>query len=293
MPNRYLRIALMLAGLMLLESPRNPEATMWPAPVRPLSNDEQVEYAVSRADAILIGRIEAYNGVRISIPDTPRLGPWDHYLIVRPDRWIKGSPTDSLVRVEAGWLSELAQVRDSSDRYFFFLEKWIDRASGKSRWVLNSPKMFESPYTKLKGMGKMTDAPEGLPDGAADAVARQSLKSLAYRADLIILGAPTKLFANCQSYERSRRCPRYRVISDIAGTAPGDTVNVFAWIPGLEPYREAIIFARRVPDGSYELLSAAAGGMMIENGIVQRTGLPVAKQVAEIRDSLKIWKAIH
>jgi hypothetical protein len=264
---------------------RSAEATQTIGPGRPLSHDEWIEKAVNFADGILIGHIESFNTIRTPVPGG--LESEDQYLVVRPEQWLKGYSGRAPLRLMVGHSSELTQSEyDPREPYYFFMRKRIDRSTGRSEWRMNSS--FDP---VVRGMGRMTTALEGLPGEIANAIEKQTVRSLSRRADLIILGQPTGLRRPCQSYEGRGRCLQVRVISDIAGTAPDDTVCVFAWIMGAEPHREAIIFARRMSDGSFEILSSSAGSMEVDNGRVVRTGLPVAKQVTEIRDSLKIWKA--
>jgi len=252
-------------------------ATQTIGPARPLSRQESIEQAVSHADGVVIGYIEAYNSIRTSQPGG--FESEDAYLVVRPKRWLKGASSEPLIRVMVGHANELTQSEyDPREPYYIFFRKRVDRDTGRSEWRINS-----SFGPVVRGMGKMTGNLEHLPDEVATAIGSQSITSMSRRADLIVLGQSLRQGLECHPYGQRWRCLRVQVISDLAGTAPDDTICVFSWTPGYEPNGQAIIFGRRMTDGSYEVLSGSAGGLEIANGIVRRTGLTVERQVAEIR----------
>ena len=253
-------------------------ATSVMGPVRPLSRQESIEQAVSFADGIVIGHIELYSSIRI--PEPGGLESYDGYLVVRPERWLKGSSGEALIRVMVGHANELTQSEyDPRESYYIFFRRRVDPKTGRSEWRINSS---FGPY--VRGMGKMTADLEQLPEEVAKALEGQTVESMSRRADLIVLGQPTGQIKDCHPYGGRWRCRQVHVLSDLTNTAPGDTICVYALTPGDEPRGKAIVFARRMNDGSFEMLPGAAGRLEVApNGTVERTGLTVERQIAKIR----------
>jgi hypothetical protein len=256
-----------------------------------MSHDEQVEHSVGHADAILIATLDPPSTEMVPVPNRPGIVHAENRVLVTPIKWLKGAPSRGPLDVRLGWydLERVDEViQEAGDQAILFLRRRTTDNEVAEWWINCSPNDYLGGIEKVPGAAR-----QRVEQDVVSALHRLTLHGLSDRADLIVYGTSMGVGSDARPYGKPARCVKFRVVSKIRGGGSDSTVCVFTAVPGFAPEGEAVVFAKRCKDGSYEIVSGAGGVLDVDHGRVLRTGEPVRQFIEGLRDSLATWRTLR
>jgi hypothetical protein len=266
---------LILAGLLacssLLLTTRSATGTTFPAPRRELSKDERLEYAVSQAQAMVLGRILAVTDTIVLDTESAEVRYiLDRFALVQDAEWLKGEGP-SIIRVGARSSSLVSGMRA-----IVFLYRTPTRAIDRdprlpwpyppsAEWMAS-----ETPYGLAEdGVLYVNSRTESRFRGAVlAAMATQTWRSLLTRADLVVLARPVPGGAPCRVGDRDFGCNLVAIDSVLSGSSLALQPKIYSPVPIVVPSGadKLLLFLRHHHSDVYEVLSFRAGALGFRAG---------------------------
>jgi hypothetical protein len=260
---RLLSVAVaMLVATLLAAAPVR--GTTYIPSQEPLSEEAMLDRSVSMADAVVLAdvlptshveRAILGDGMRVRAREVLRgdVGRDSFNVGFRPHSWTSGGYGAS------------SDPTVSSDRVrLLFLV-----GSTAKGWVVN-----DGPYEFAGGVRTLVgDEIERTRQRILAVVRRQSLDSLAVRADCIVVGARVDSLrgARCRIDGQDRGCALVAVQRHVAGSCPAETLALYEPLPQGSSARSLMFLISRGA-GVHQAVSFEAGMMALDDTTVRATG---------------------
>ena len=257
-------------------------ASTWRAPIRPLTDDERMEFAASATQAVGIG---VCSGLQDSLDSE---GNWWHWMVFTPDRWLKGGPGTAKLRLFLPTTSSLtrksaAKWINGTARCLVFMRHVESGQDGY--WVV-------AEHPDFPGAGVLRlDATIGatsvaIENRAARAVSDNTLAGVARRSPLIIVGNVYPTTQRITFRGQTLKCPEVAIDSVVAGARPQGTLRVYTPYGGLPREGHMLLMLTPGEGGAFEVVGFESGAYDISNGEVTPLGQPLTAVVRSIRQSV-------
>lgn len=276
-------------------------ASLYVGPRRPLSDEERLEYSALRSDAVLkctvLAVVDTLTSGRYSAKDV-RTYP---ALVVLPTEWIKGQgPLKPLLvgysqfdsngselfkalrgRVPIQTVLFVRQISPTPKDKIpeDFLE--VNPVSAEIDWYLNC-----NPNDWHSGVFDLTSIPnaDAQTQTIRDVYAKQSIESMAGRADLAVVAERQPSPAPCEIDGKSDSCTSFRVLDVILGRTNSETIVTYSIFGKRIGSGQYLILAKATGLGTWEILGVRANGVMkIEDGNVPQLGTSLNSAISKIR----------
>lgn len=272
-----------LALLATLGGFRPASATTFAPPLRPLTETDRMSRSVGGADAICIGTLETVRDTIIPLASNPQFakpyrtawlriaevvhGPFRSGQLVRLGSWDGSFPehtTHERTKDRVRAMFFLRRVDHGHDHDFPeppMLPTFVD-------WQID-----QNPYTVPGGSIEMTgDSEPAVRRAVRDALERQTLESMARKADLVVVatvGEPD--FNTTPGQGSTARIDE--VLAPSGSFRPGSKVRVSTVLGHGPEDGQYLLFLRRRPNESYEILEFDAGSDLLTRGVLKRRNL--------------------
>lgn len=150
-------------------------------------------------------------------------------------------------------------------------------------WVIrDTPYDFESGIALIGGGRE-----DSLRVAIATSIANRSLPALARRADAIVRGIVLPGTTPCRCFDREDACVPVKVEEWLKGSERSDVIQTYTLLRDDIPIGGALLFLRKTPEGSFEVLSFRAGAMQIKDQRVLEVNAPLDAVLAQVREALR------
>ena len=269
-------------ALLVLWVANPADATTWPPPRRPLTDDEQMEFAVSGSHIVGVGTLTAMGDSL----DKDGMG-WS-WMTFDPERWLKGGPGMWPLRLYFPTISHFAQrqafewSKEGPVRCLIFAHLVND-----PRWRYWA--LPEHPGFPGHGIVRLEDDPD-VERRATRVIAAVRPEALARRCALVVVGHSTPNRTPLRALHGHAKGVQVRVDSVISGRAvPGQVLHPLFFGPYglLSETGDLLLMLRPCSEGGWEVVGFGAGALKIRDGIVTDLNEPLANVVARIRAALR------
>lgn len=285
--------ATLLFLVLVLQRPPEARATSWAPPSRPLTSQDRLARSASGADVICVGRIVTVQDTIIPDRANPELAtPYRFALLsiqeVMHGRWAG----DRLIRL-GSWDGEFPQEATTTSgkgtgaQSIFFLREVFPEPPGEPgvfppfvQWQLD-----HNPYTVPGGLLRLDSrSAAATRKSVTDALARQTLESMARAADLVVV-------ATMRAPHRATGAPapgNARIDEVLAGPAsmlPGTTIEVTSPLDDVPIEGQELLLLKKRGNGRYEIMEFDAGHDRIERGRLSRHALTLDAARTRVRSA--------
>jgi len=269
---RALCVGLFAAAALATAPPA--QAISWRPPIRPLSEDDQIDMATSASRAIGVGAVSA---VRESIDDQGTAWRW---MTFEPRRWLKGDALNAPLRIYFPTISDLAYrrvlawTRNSPPQCIVFARQRDDRL-----WVLaEHPDHFGGGIARV-APGSVSPVERAVLRG----IERQTPEGVARRSALIVVGSTQPSATLCRTQGTWVHCADVRIDSVVAGNPQAGPVRVYSRFGGFDRYEHVLLMLTPGDASDYELVGFDGGALPIAGDRVGGQRIKLAELVTRIR----------
>jgi hypothetical protein len=237
--------------------------TTWTAPQEPLSPRQWLEFDLSGADAVGIGRLVAVRDTVVDVSPVDSSGIPVRSLTLRVAKWLKGGNGEATIRVGISLADFNRSFEPQSQPALFMLRRY------SSGWGL-----CDGPDPGGAGLRSLADSEVAATQRTVTRILEdQSVDSLLTRADVVVVGRWS--FSRFCATGSKRRCVVVAVDSVLAGTVSTDSLCVFMPFLAYAPPGQGLYVLRASPEGYHETIGYLAGGQAVIDGRTQRWGISV------------------
>lgn len=264
-------VAFLISGMLI--GALQAHATLWPPPIRALTEDERVELAVSASHLIGVGEAE-------SVADSlDREGTLWQWMVFQPRRWLKGDGGSRRVRVYFSQITDIGHRRIEAWTLPARCLVFVQRRADGLLVLLEVPDIPGDGILRLGAEGDTSQETVVLRG-----VARETPEAIARRSSLVVVGRTTPGLVNCEVNGHIARCAQVEVDSVIAGQLPRGPLRVHLSLrSGFESIPAVLLMLRPDGYGNYENVGFGGGVLRISGGRVEALGESVQSVVLRIR----------
>ena len=265
----------LLAALSVATS-TSAHATLFVAPARPLTEDEALENAVTRSDAIVIGTVTkahtdisdrngeaaALSEVRLQVAEIRKGKPNWRQIIVRDGAVpILTSMSKLGIRLNDSVVMFLHHGKQPSPEF------WV----GDNQDTMHIMYPVQSPHGVAGGMRRL-DSPAGrnILAKLEHIQASLTLEAMTRDADLVIIGRPLSASGPCVRFEQPSQCRLWEIETVLKGQESRDSIPAFGLtrLAFPQPPGSQILFLRQSHGQTYEIMHFRRGLVGIHDNYV-------------------------